>query len=76
MGNLIAKINGWKTYITLGLGAVVAVLGHFWGPMHVGPIDIPLVDSKTMWEIVWAAATGIFMRHGITKSGPVPPPSA
>lgn len=74
MGELMAKLSGYKTYITLILGIVVAVAGHFWGPIDLpGPADIPYMDAKTMWEAIWMGLTGVFMRAGIAKSGPTPP---
>lgn len=70
MGNLFAKIDGQKTYVTSALGMVLLVVGHFWGPLHLGPIDVPQIDAKTMWEGVWAGIMAMTIRHGVTKSGP------
>ena len=75
MGNLLSKVDGYKTYGVAALGIVVAVVGHYWGPIQAGPLDIPQIDSKAMWEAVWAGITAMTIRHGVTKSGPTPPAS-
>jgi hypothetical protein len=71
MGKVIAALSGWKTYITLGLGIIIAIVGHFWGPLSLGGVEIPYVTSEGLWQVVWAALTGIFLRQGVSKSGPV-----
>ncbi len=72
MGKLLEKVSGYKTYIALSLGVVVAVVGRFWGPLHVGPIDIPAIETAEMWKIIWEAVAGMFLRAGVKKSGPTP----
>lgn len=66
--NMMTKVSGKKTYITLGLGIVVAVIGHFWGPIDVGPIDIPAISSADMWQAIWLGLSGTFLRQGVSKS--------
>lgn len=73
MGNLMEKLNGSKTYITGLFGMALLVVGHFWGPIHIGPVDIPVVDSKTMFEGLWTGAMALFLRHGISTSSTTPP---
>lgn len=75
LNKVMGKLNGYKTYITLTLGIAVAVIGRFWGPIQVGPISIPAVENGQMWEIVWQALSGMFLRAGVKKSGPVLPPA-
>jgi hypothetical protein len=70
MGKILSKLSGYKTYIALGLGIVVAVVGRFWGPLVVGPIEIPAVETGEMWNIIWQALAGMFLRNGVAKSGP------
>lgn len=68
INKVFAAIDGSKTYILAGLGVVVALLGHFWGPINVAGATIP----KESWNDVWSAlqASGIVaaLRHGIQKS--------
>jgi len=63
-------INGYKTYILAGLGIVIALVGHFWGPLNIAGGTIP----KESWNDVWSAvqASGIIaaLRHGIAKNAP------
>jgi hypothetical protein len=70
MGKLFASISGYKTYITLVVGILVAVIGHFWGPLSLGGVEIPFISSEAMWQVIWAALTGVFLRQGVAKSGP------
>ena len=73
MGKIIAALSGWKTYITAALGIIVAVIGHYWGPLNIAGIDIPFMTGEAMWQVIWAAVTAIFLRQGVSKSGPVAP---
>ena len=68
LGNLMGKVSGQKTYITVGLGIAVAVVGHFWGPLDIGPIDIPQVSSGDMWKLIWEGISVAFLRHGVSKT--------
>lgn len=70
MGNLMGKLDGYKTYITGLLGMALLVVGHFWGPIHVGTVDIPAIDTKTMFEGLWGGAMALFIRHGVSKATP------
>lgn len=67
MPTLIAKLGGYKTYITALIGIVVAFLGVMWGPIHVGPIDIPAIPMNEFWKLVWEAFMIIFLRKGIAS---------
>jgi hypothetical protein len=72
MGKIMSLLDGWKTYITAALGIIMVVVGHFWGPLSLGGIEIPYVEAGAMWQVIWAALTGIFLRQGVAKSGPKP----
>lgn len=65
---LLGSINGYKTYILAVLGALVAVLGHFWGPFTIANVPIPQVSTDDMWKAVWAVASLASLRHGISTS--------
>lgn len=75
MGELMSKLSGYRTYGVLILGALIAIAGHFWGPIDLpGEVmDIPVIESKEMWAAIWGALVGIFMRKGVADSGPVQP---
>ena len=69
---LIGLVSGYKTYITVILGIIMAIVGHYMGPVDLpGPTDIPYIDSKTMWEVIWAGLTALFLRNGISKATPM-----
>lgn len=70
---LLGSVSGYKTYITLIVGVFIALLGALWGPIHVGPVDIPQVQWPDFWKIVWEALAASFLRSGVSKSGPVTP---
>ncbi len=74
LDKVIAKVSGLKTYITSIIAILVLVIGRYWGPINVGPIDIPAIEAAAMWKGIWAAVTACFMRAGVKKSGPHPQP--
>lgn len=67
MGNILAKIDGFRTYIAIGLGILIGVAGHFWGPITLGPVEVPFVTSKELWAMVWAGVTAFYGRKAISK---------
>lgn len=56
--DLLAKLNGWKTYI-LGVGAILTAIGTY----LAGGLDL-----KSAAEAVWAAVMAMSIRHGITTT--------
>ena len=67
MDKFMQKIEGKKTYITLSLGMIVAIIGRFWGPLHLGPIDVPQISSSDMWKLIWEGFVFGFLRNGVSK---------
>jgi len=61
-------LNGNKTYITVVLGIIVAVVGMFWGPVEVGPINIPAMESSEAWTIIWNGLMFLFLRKGVKQA--------
>lgn len=70
---LMDKIDGYKSYANAVLGAIIAVIGHFWGPIKMGPVDVPQVSSSAMLLLIWAAVALISGRHAIAKIGETGP---
>lgn len=68
LGNALSVVQGKKTYILAGLGAVVAIVGHFWGPLSLAGNTIPQVSSADMWKAIWAVGSLASLRHGISTS--------
>ncbi len=61
-------IDGKKTYITVVIGIIVAIAGYLYGPINVGPVDIPSVSSQEVWTIVWNGLMFLFLRKGVKKA--------
>lgn len=61
-------INGKKTYILAGFGIVVALVGHFFGPVTVAGTTIPAETWADVWKVVYASGLVGFLRHGVQKS--------
>ncbi len=69
MNNLITKISGYKTYILAVGGILIALIGHFWGPVHIAEgLDIPGITWGEFWTIVWNSGLFAFLRMGVKKS--------
>jgi len=68
LGNIFNAIQGKKTYILAGLGAIVAVVGHFWGPLNIAGTTIPQVATPDMWKAIWAVGSLASLRHGVSTS--------
>ena len=68
LGGIMEKLSGYKTYITALLGIIVVIIGHFFGPINAGPVQIPLIESGDMWKGIWDALMIIFLRKGISVS--------
>lgn len=65
---LWAALDGSKTYLLAGLGVVIALIGHFCGPVHVGPIDIPAITWEQVWSTLWTSGLFGALRLGISKN--------
>lgn len=67
--NFFNRINGYKTYITVTVGAIVVIIGHFWGPLTLGGVSIPFVETSDMWRTIWEAISVAFLRKGVASVG-------
>lgn len=69
---LFDAIDGYKTYSLAGLGVVIALVGHFWGPVTLpGPFGtIPKESWNDVWSAVNASGLIAFLRHAISKATP------
>lgn len=62
------KLEGKKTYITVGAGLIVAAVGVLFGPVDLpGPVDIPAVSSQEFFKLLWEGLIGTFIRAGVAK---------
>lgn len=66
---LWAALDGYKTYVLAVFGILVALIGHFWGPVQIGAISIPQMDWPAVWNVVWNG--GLFSAlHAKTSTPP------
>jgi hypothetical protein len=68
MGKLFTAVDGYKTYILAAFGILVALVGHFWGPINVGPIAIPAMSWSEVWNIIWNGGLFALLRNGVSKA--------
>ena len=61
-----AAIDGYKTYILAGLGILIAIAGHFWGPFNLGDLTVPAFSWGEVWKIIWSG--GLFSALHAKKS--------
>lgn len=65
---LWSALSGYKTYILAGLGIVVSVAGHFWGPFQVAGQTVPQLSWGDVWQVVWQSGLFSALRAGVAKS--------
>lgn len=65
LNKLATALAGSKTYILAALGIIVAVVGHFWGPINIGNLTIPQMSWNEVWQIVWGGGLFAALRHGV-----------
>jgi len=69
---MMDAVQGRKTYILAVLGAIVAIAGHFFGPLSLAGQAIPQIPTDEMWKAIWAVASLASLRHGISTSQGAP----
>ena len=70
MSALFDKLSGYKTYILAGLGILVGLVGHFFGPFNIGSLQVPAFSWNDVWNLVWNGGLFAALRAGVAKSGP------
>jgi hypothetical protein len=71
LGNIKEKVSGYKTYITVALGLLIATAGVLFGPIDLpGNVDIPAMTPTEYFQFIWANVVAVFLRMGVKKSGP------
>lgn len=64
-------LDGYKTYTLAGLGILVALCGHFWGPIALpGGTAVPQMSWNEVWSIAWNSGLFAALRHGMEPSHP------
>jgi len=64
---LLASVDGYKTYIVAVLGIVIALVGHFWGPITISGVQIPKTNWTDVWTAIQLSGLGATLRHAIAK---------
>jgi len=63
---LKGKLEGKKTYVTVGVGLLVAAVGVLFGPVDLpGPVDIPAVTPQDFFKLLWEGLLATFIRVGV-----------
>ncbi len=68
LNKVFAAIDGKKTYIVSILGIIVALVGHFWGPLTFGGVQIPQESWNDVWKAVQLSGLASTLRHAISKN--------
>lgn len=61
-------LEGYKTYLLAGLGIVVALAGHFWGPFQLGALSVPAMTWTEVWNVIWNGGLFAALRSGVSKT--------
>ena len=62
LDGLKAKLEGKKTYITAGLGVLVALVGVLFGPVNLpGNLTIPEYTWNEFFSMLWASGLCTFL---------------
>ena len=62
LDSLKAKLEGKKTYLTAGIGMLVALVGVLWGPVEiVGGLTIPEYSWNEFFSMLWASGLFTFL---------------
>ena len=72
LDKIVSAIDGYKTYVLAGVGIVVALVGHFWGPVTIAGAQIPQESWSDVWKVVYASGIISALRHGVSKAGTPP----
>ena len=61
LDSIKTKLEGKKTYITAGIGILVALVGVLWGPIEIGGLTIPEYSVNEFFSILWASGLFAFL---------------
>lgn len=65
--SLKGKLDGKKTYITVGVGLLVVAVGVLFGPIDAGPVHIPAYTAQDFFKYLWEGLLATFIRTGVAK---------
>ena len=69
INQIVIRLSGYKTYILAIFGVLVAFVAAAWGPIDVGPINIPEISWQDFWGVLWNGGLLSFLRMGVKKVG-------
>ena len=61
---LFDSIKGYKTYTLSILGILIALAGHFYGPVQFGSLSVPYMGWSEVWNVIWTSGLFSALRHG------------
>lgn len=62
LDSLKAKLEGKKTYLTAGLGILVALAGVLFGPIDLpGGLTIPALSANDLIQVIWTSGLFSFL---------------
>lgn len=68
--SLKTKLDGKKTYITVGLGLLVAAVGVLFGPVDLPlGLHVPAVTTNEFVKLLWEGLIAGCIRNGVAKLG-------
>ena len=67
---LADSVNGSKTYILAVVGIIIALVGHFYGPLQIAGTTIPAESWGDVWKVIYASGLIGSFRHAISKNAP------
>ena len=68
LNKLWGALAGYKTYILAVVGILIALIGHFWGPVQIGSLSIPQMTWNEVWNVVWNGGLFAALRTGVAAA--------
>lgn len=65
LNKLFAALAGYKTHSLVVVGILVALLGHFYGPLDIGTLKIPQFSWEEVFKIIWNGGLFSALRSGV-----------
>lgn len=67
INKIVLGVSGYKTYVVAVVGILVAFVAAAWGPIDLGPVQVPAIEWKDFWGVLWNGGLLSFLRMGVKK---------